>query len=245
MEKDKQTLQYIPSGDSAFIIQAGEGISEEVNITVRKLLVSLENWKIEGITDFIPSYNELMVCYDPTVTGYRHLLDILRACGNDIGTVELPDAYTVDVPVLYGGECGPDIQDVADHNYLLPEDVIKIHSSVTYLVYMLGFTPGFCYLGGMDKRLATPRRQAPRLKIPAGSVGIAGNQSGIYPIESPGGWHLIGKTPLQLFNPDRQPEFLFSAGDRIRFFPVTENEFATVSEEVKKGIYNLKRIKTA
>ena len=244
MEKDKNALQYIPSGDSAFIIKAGDSISEEVNQTVRKLLVRLESWKIEGITDFIPSFNELMICYDPAVTGYRHLLDILRACGDDPGEVELPDSFTVDVPIVYGGDYGPDIQDVADHNYLLPEDIVKIHCSATYMIYMLGFTPGFCYLGGMDMRIATPRRETPRLKIPAGSVGIAGSQSGIYPIESPGGWQLIGKTPLQLFNPDKQPEFLFSAGDRIRFFPVTESEFERISEEVKKGIYQLKRIKS-
>ncbi|HUW93396.1 MAG TPA: 5-oxoprolinase subunit PxpB [Bacteroidales bacterium] len=237
-------LQYIPSGDSAFIIKAGDDISEEVNRTVRKLLVRLENLKIEGVTDFIPSYNELMICYDPAVSGYRHILGILRACCAEIDDLELPDTFVVDVPVLYGGEYGPDIQDVADHNYLLPQDVVKIHSSATYLVYMLGFTPGFCYLGGMDKLIATARREVPRLKIPAGSVGIAGNQTGIYPLESPGGWQLIGKTPLQLFTPQKKPEFLFSAGDRIRFFPITEEEFETVSEEVKNEVYNLKRTKS-
>jgi KipI family sensor histidine kinase inhibitor len=236
-------LHYIPSGDSAFIIKAGDGISEEVNKTVMKLLVRLEEWKIEGITDFIPSYNELMVSYDPTVTGYRHILEILRTCGADIEDVELPEASTVDVPVLYGGEYGPDIQDVADNGFLLPEDVVTIHSSALYRVYMLGFTPGFCYLGGMDNRITTPRRQSPRVKIPAGSVGIAGNQTGIYPVESPGGWNLIGRTPLKLFNPFRKPEFLFSAGDSIRFIPVTDDEFNIISEEVQNGLYKINRSK--
>jgi inhibitor of KinA len=236
-------LHYIPSGDSAFIIKAGDGISEEVNRTVMKLLVRLEEWKIAGITDFIPAYNELMVSYDPSVTGYRQLLDILRACGADIEDVELPEAGTVDVPVLYGGEYGPDIQDVADMGYLSQDDVVTIHSSALYRVYMLGFTPGFCYLGGMDKRIATPRRQSPRMKIPAGSVGIAGNQTGIYPVESPGGWNLIGRTPLQLFNPFMKPEFLFSAGDSIRFVPVTEDEFNTIREKVENGLYQVNRSK--
>jgi inhibitor of KinA len=236
-------LHYIPSGDSAFIIKAGDGISEEVNRTVMKLLVRLEEWKIAGITDFIPAYNELMVSYDPSVTGYRQLLDILRACGADIEDVELPEAGTVDVPVLYGGEYGPDIQDIADMGYLSQDDVVTIHSSALYRVYMLGFTPGFCYLGGMDKRIATPRRQSPRMKIPAGSVGIAGNQTGIYPVESPGGWNLIGRTPLQLFNPFMKPEFLFSAGDSIRFVPVTEDEFNTIREKVENGLYKVNRSK--
>ncbi|MBE0667455.1 MAG: 5-oxoprolinase subunit PxpB [Bacteroidales bacterium] len=236
-------LHYIPSGDSAFIIKAGDGISEEVNKTVMKLLVRLEEWKIAGITDFIPAYNELMVSYDPSVTGYRQLLDILRACGADIEDVELPEAGTVDVPVVYGGEYGPDIQDIADMGYLSQDDVVTIHSSALYRVYMLGFTPGFCYLGGMDKRIATPRRQSPRMKIPAGSVGIAGNQTGIYPVESPGGWNLIGRTPLKLFNPFRKPEFLFSAGDSIRFVPVTDDEFNSISEKVEKGLYKVNRSK--
>ncbi len=236
-------LHYIPSGDSAFIIKAGDGISEEVNRTVMKLLVRLEEWKIAGITDFIPAYNELMVSYDPSLTGYRQLLDILRACGADIEDVELPEAGTVDVPVLYGGEYGPDIQDVADMGYLSQDDVITIHSSALYRVYMLGFTPGFCYLGGMDKRIATPRRQSPRMKIPAGSVGIAGNQTGIYPVESPGGWNLIGRTPLQLFNPFMKPEFLFSAGDSIRFVPMNEDEFNTIREKVENGLYHVNRSK--
>lgn len=236
-------LHYIPSGDSAFIIKAGDGISEEVNRTVMKLLVRLEEWKIAGITDFIPAYNELMVSYDPSVTGYRQLLDILRACGADIEDVELPEAGTVDVPVVYGGEYGPDIQDIADMGYLSQDDVVTIHSSALYRVYMLGFTPGFCYLGGMDKRIATPRRQSPRMKIPAGSVGIAGNQTGIYPVESPGGWNLIGRTPLQLFNPFMKPEFLFSAGDSIRFVPVTEDEFNTIREKVENGLYKVNRSK--
>ncbi|MCJ7819722.1 MAG: 5-oxoprolinase subunit PxpB [Bacteroidales bacterium] len=234
-------LHYIPSGDSAFIIKAGDGISEEVNKTVMKLLVRLEEWKIAGITDFIPAYNELMVSYDPAVTGYRQILEILRACGADIEDVELPEANTVDVPVLYGGEYGPDIHDVADNGYLSPDDVVTIHSSALYRVYMLGFTPGFCYLGGMDNRITTPRRQSPRVKTPAGSVGIAGNQTGIYPVESPGGWNLIGRTPLKLFNPFKKPEFLLSAGDSIRFVPVTENEFNIIREKVENGLYQVNR----
>jgi KipI family sensor histidine kinase inhibitor len=235
-------LKYIPSGDSALIIKAGDVISEEVNLTVRKLLKRLEEENIQGITDFIPSYNELMVCYDPAKTGYRRLLESLRACAADPGAILLPPAEVVHVPVLYGGEAGPDLHHVAEHNGLAAEDVIRIHSSADCLVYMLGFTPGFCYLGGMDKRIATPRHETPRLKIPAGSVGIAGEQTGIYPFESPGGWQLIGRTPLRLFNPDSRPEFLFSAGDYIRFYPVDRDEYEQIAEEVAEGTYQVIRI---
>jgi len=165
------TLKYIPSGDSAFIIKAGEVISEEVNLVVRKLLKRLEEEKISGVTDFIPSYNELMVCYDPAVLDYKQLLEIFQKCAADLSTTTLPDADVIHVPVLYGGEYGPDLHYVAEYNNLTEEQVIWIHSSVACLVYMLGFTPGFCYLGGMDRRIATLRHETPRLKIPAGSVG--------------------------------------------------------------------------
>jgi KipI family sensor histidine kinase inhibitor len=235
-------LTYIPSGDSAFIIKAGDVISEEVNLTVRKLLKRLEEENIQGITDFIPAYNELMVCYDPAKIGYRRLLEILRACAADLGAIHLPAPEVVHVPVLYGGEAGPDLQHVAEHNGLATRDVIRIHTSADCLVYMLGFTPGFCYLGGMDKRIATPRHETPRVKIPAGSVGIAGEQTGIYPLESPGGWQLIGRTPLQLFNPDSRPEFLFSAGDYIRFYPVDRDEYKRIAAEVAEGTYQVIRI---
>ncbi len=235
-------LKYIPSGDSAFIIKAGDMISEEVNLTVRKLLARIEMEYIEGITDFIPSYNELMVCYDPAKIGYRRLLESLRACAADLQAMHLPPSEVVNVPVLYGGEAGPDLHHVADHNGLAARDVITIHTSTDCLVYMLGFTPGFCYLGGMDKRIATPRQETPRLKIPAGSVGIAGEQTGIYPLESPGGWQLIGRTPLRLFNPESKPEFLFSAGDYIRFYSVDKDEFERIAAAVAAGTYQVRRI---
>jgi len=234
-------LKYIPSGDSTFIIKAGDVISEEVNLTVRKLLKRIEEENIPGVIDFIPSYNELMICYDPAKIGYRRLLDTLRTCAADPGAIHLPPPEVVHVPVLYGGEAGPDLHYVAKYNSLAEEDVIRIHSSVDCLVYMLGFTPGFCYLGGMDKRIATPRQQTPRLKIPAGSVGIAGEQTGIYPLESPGGWQLIGRTPLRLFNPESKPEFLFSAGDYIRFYPVDGYEYERIAAAMAEGTYQVIR----
>ncbi len=231
------TLAYIPSGDAAIILKAGDEISIPVNQVIRKLLIRIEEEKIPGITELIPSYNELMIIYDPCITGYLDLLARLHALERDAEAAILPEPETIVVPVLYGGETGPDLAEVTEANRLSEEEVIRIHSAGHYLVYMLGFTPGFCYLGGMDDRIATPRKASPRLKIPAGAVGIAGKQTGIYPIESPGGWQLIGRTPLRLFDPQRQPEFLFKPGDLIRFYPVNRETYDRITEEIRRGVY--------
>jgi len=228
---------YIPSGDTAFIVKAGNDISEEINGLIRKYFLQIEAENIMGIVDFIPSYNELLVCYDPVVIGYQNLLSILKSVEGKISTSELPASNLIHVPVFYGGEFGPDLNEVAVCNSLSGDEVIQIHTSQNYLVYMLGFTPGFCYLGGMDKRIATPRKQTPRMKIPAGSVGIADKQTGIYPIESPGGWQLIGRTPLKLFDPDMKPEFLFRAGDYIHFYAVEKAEYEAILNDVTNKTY--------
>ena len=234
-------LQYIPSGDSAFIIKAGNEISPDLHRIVRKLLIKIENEHLEGVIDFIPTYNELMVCYDPSVIAYKDLLIKLKSFESVTDNTEFPDIQVIQVPVLYGGESGPDLSEVAYFNSISKEDVIRIHSSETYLVYMLGFTPGFCYLGGLDQRIATPRKITPRVKIPAGAIGIADTQTGIYSIESPGGWQWIGKTPLRLFDPGRKPEFLFQSGDYIQFYPISEDKFEDILRELKAGIFQLKK----
>jgi KipI family sensor histidine kinase inhibitor len=217
------------------IIKAGDDISPGTNRLVRMLLRRIEKEGMAGITGYIPSYNELMVCYDPSIIGYRELSDRLRSLGNSLDDMELPASSLIRVPVLYGGDAGPDLQEVASIHRMSIQEVIDLHSAPDYLVYMLGFTPGFCYLGGMDDNIATPRKATPRVKIPAGSVGIAGNQTGIYPVDSPGGWQLIGKTPFRLFDPDREPVFLFQPGDLLRFVPVTEEEFREINQEIQLG----------
>jgi len=237
LEASNHIFNYIPSGDSAFIIKVGDEISPDVNQTIRKLLVRIEQEEIEGIIDFIPSYNELMICYNPLIIGYRKLLEKLRSIDKEIDSIKLPESSIIHIPVYYCDDYGPDLQEVADFNHISIEEVIRIHSSLDYLVYMLGFTPGFCYLGGMDERIATPRKQSPRIKIPAGAVGIADKQTGIYPIESPGGWQLIGRTPLKLFDSNRKPEFLIQPGDFIRFIPVTIDEFNKITVEVSEGVF--------
>ena len=236
-------LHYFPSGDSALIIKAENEISEDILRIVRKLLIRIELEHIDGVIDFIPSYNELMICYDPSVIGYLRLLDILRNLEPGIEGIELPKSSLIHVPVLYGGESGSDLQEVADFNNLSTDEVVNIHSSACYLIYMLGFTPGFCYLGGMDQRIAIPRKKTPRFKIPAGSVGIADKQTGIYPIESPGGWQLIGKTPIRLFDPGKKPEFLVEAGDHLQFYQILGDEFKDIEGKVKKGVYEVEKSK--
>ena len=226
-------LKYITSGDSGLIIKAGEDISEDTSIMVRKLLLRIEQEKIRGIVDYIPSFNELLICFDPLLTDPPELKSLIKSLENDISNVELPESGMVNVPVLYGGKHGPDIGEVAAHCKIPVDDVIRIHSASEYLVYMLGFTPGFCYLGGMDRRIYAPRKNEPRVHVPQGSVGIAGNQTGIYPVDSPGGWQIIGITPLRLFDPAGSPEFLISPGDRVRFFPISEDEFEKIKADTR------------
>jgi len=228
------------SGDSALIISGGDVISEEINRSIRKFMAAVNLQNINGIIDLIPSYNELMVCYDPLIISLSDLLARMPEIEKNIDSVGLPPAMVFNIPVLYGGEGGPDISEVAFSNNISEDDVINIHSSGTYLVYMLGFTPGFCYLGGLDSRICTPRKKDPRIRIPAGSIGIAENQTGIYPVESPGGWQLIGLTPVRLFDPGRNPEFLIGAGDYIKFFPVNESEYNSIKSDVSSGTYNVK-----
>jgi KipI family sensor histidine kinase inhibitor len=141
----------------------------------------------------------------------------------------------IEIPTLYGGDSGPDLDYVASHNGLTPEEVVQIHASGTYRIYMLGFTPGFPYLGGMDERIATPRLETPRTKISGGSVGIAGAQTGIYPIDSPGGWQIIGRTPLALYDPQREEPILLQAGESIRFVPIDQETYDRLWQETREG----------
>lgn len=173
-----------------------------------------------GIRNLHPGYASVLVSFDPLKTGRQDLetriRELARAAEND----PLPAPRIVDVPVAYGGENGPDLDDVARLHGLSADEVVAIHSSVEYLVYFLGFSPGFPYLGGMPEAIATPRLDRPRRRVPAGSVAIGGSQTGIYPVASPGGWRVIGRTALELFRPDREPPAVLAMGDRVRFVPL-------------------------
>ncbi|NLG86950.1 MAG: 5-oxoprolinase subunit PxpB, partial [Firmicutes bacterium] len=158
-----------------------------------------------------------------------------------LGKLDLPAPEITVIPVCYGGKFGPDLDYVCEHTGLSAEEVIQLHTGTDYLIYMLGFTPGFSYLGGMDERLATPRLKTPRTHIPAGSTGIAGKQTGIYPIDSPGGWQLIGRTPLKLYDPFRDPPVLLKAGNYVRFTAITEDEYEEIAAQVAAGTYKVQQ----
>ncbi len=232
-------FKYFPLGDSSFIIKFGDQISPEINNSVRTYSQKLRDDKLDGIAEIIPAYNELVVSYDRNLINYKKLLTYLKSIEKSLFLKKITKRKIVHIPVCYENEFALDIDIVSSSNNLSIDDVIKIHSSAEYLVYMLGFTPGFCYLGGMDNRIETPRKEIPRTKINAGAVGIAGKQTGIYPIESPGGWQIIGKTPLILFDPLRIPEFLIEAGDYIKFDPISINDFKEIESKLIKGVYNL------
>ena len=153
--------------------------------------------------------------------------------------VESMEKKVWEIPVLYGGELGPDFSYVAEHAGISGEELIRLHSEKDYLVYMLGFLPGFTYLGGLEEKLHTPRLENPRVKIPAGSVGIGGSQTGVYPVDSPGGWQLIGRTPVKMYDPEKQDPILVQAGEYIHFYPITDSEYARISEAVASGNYSV------
>ena len=192
---------------------------------------------IEGIVDVIPAFCSLLINYDPRVLSYEELKERMEHLLKMETKTEATRKRIFEIPVCYGGEYGPDIENIAEHAGLSVEEVIKIHSSKDYLIYMIGFLPGFTYLGGLDERIHTPRLASPRLKIRAGSVGIGGSQTGIYPLDSPGGWQLMGMTPVRTYDPERQTPILVEAGDYIRFIPIDEEEFLRIQELVEKGEY--------
>jgi len=217
--------RYLPAGDEGLVIEFGNEIHRAVHHRVYAMARAVEEAVIEGIVEIIPSYRSILITYDPSMVSFQRLKDEMTRIAENPSHTEIPEHRRVEIPTCYGGEYGPDLDFVANHHGLSPEEVIRIHASQEYLVYMLGFTPGFPYLGGNLEKIAIPRLKTPKVRVPAGSVGIAGNQTGIYPIESPGGWRIIGRTPLALFDPLRPPYFLLAAGDLVRFVPIEKERY--------------------
>jgi KipI family sensor histidine kinase inhibitor len=216
------------SGDRAVLVEYGDAIDPAVNEKVRAMAALLKKGLPEGVEAVIPAYRNLSLLYDPLLASPEKLQAVLEGLEAGLLEVEIPPPRIVEIPVLYGGEHGPDLEFVAQHNGLTAEQVVAIHAGSDYPIYMIGFTPGFCYLGGLDRRIHTPRRKTPRTLLPGGSVGIAEAQTGMYPVDSPGGWQIIGRTPLRLFAPERENPFLYEAGDRIRFVPVTQDQYESI-----------------
>ncbi|GIN84253.1 kinase A inhibitor [Heyndrickxia sporothermodurans] len=229
--------EFSPLGDSGIIIKLGNQIDEQIHQKVINMFDYLRNHPFDGMIEIVSGFTTLTVYYDPIRLfqlgndyPYEAVQLTLKQILVQLASTASKKKNIIEIPVCYGGEFGPDLEYVAKYNEISINDVIQIHTKSEYLVYMIGFAPGFPYLGGMDERIATPRHCSPRVKIPKGSVGIGGSQTGIYPIESPGGWQLIGKTPIRLFRNEKDHPSLLNAGDFVRFRSITAEEFASWEE---------------
>lgn len=235
MPSSRQTLRssttpqpkwrILPLGDSAVIVRLGNEINRATFDTVRALAQYLEHNAFPGFVEQVPAFVSVTLYYDSRRISLAEVCAWIEHVVPTLSQQVAGAPRLVEIPVCYGGRFGEDLEFVAQHNKLPPGEVVRIHANATYLVHMLGFMPGFPYLGGMSDRIATPRRPSPRVTIPAGSVGIAGSQTGIYPLESPGGWQLIGRTPLMLFRPNENPPVYLRAGDLVRFRAISADEF--------------------
>ena len=231
---------FLPAGDTALVVELGDAISPEINRKVRSLSDALEMGSIPGVFDFLPTYRSVLAYYDPLEITLAELQVGIEELLQNADETGIGSRRVVHIPTLYGGEMGADIGFVARHAGIDEREVVRLHSGTDYLVYMMGFSPGFAYLGGLDERLATPRLESPRTEIPAGAVGIAESQTGVYPMVSPGGWQLIGRTPLKLFDPEREPPVLLNAGDYVRFVPIgARAEYDEILRQVEAGEYRM------
>ena len=231
-------VRMLKAGEQGVVVEFSDAIEPGVNALVHRLSSVLMLEMPELILEVVPTYRSLMVYFDPLTISRERLQEKIADSLASLETAAASDTIRIiKIPVAYGGDFGPDLEFVASHNAITPSEVIAIHTSVPYLIYMLGFTPGFPYLGGMSERIAAPRLKTPRVRIPTGSVGIAGKQTGIYPIESPGGWQLIGRTPLTVFNPSGPTPFLFAAGDYLQFAAIEVEEFVAIKNQVATASY--------
>ena len=225
-----QYPRIIPASDSALLVEFGDSIDYAINARVYAVQRSIEASEVnDAVEEFIPSYRSLLVEYDASKYSYAEIADRVAVCvenaDDQVSSIVATDEDAHQIPVAYGGEFGPDLETVAEHAGLAVDEVIAIHSGVDYHVFMLGFAPGFPYLGGMDERIACPRLATPRTMVPAGSVGIAEAQTGVYPNASPGGWQLIGRTPMALFDVDSDPPVAMLPGTKVNFVPITYEEY--------------------
>jgi inhibitor of KinA len=228
---DYQPYSVFPLGDSALTIDFGNIINEDINKKVLKLFHHLKSSGDPYILDLVPAYSSLTVCYDVASvhhqeqTSFESMADRIEQLLLNEHSIQEQKSNYFEIPVCYSKKFAIDIDEVSRRNEIAQEDIIRLHSSTTYRVYMLGFLPGFTYMGEVDHRIVVERKPVP-VKLFAGAVGIAGKQTGIYPLESPGGWQIIGRTPVEIFSKDSQQPVLFQPGDEVKFYPITEHEFA-------------------
>jgi KipI family sensor histidine kinase inhibitor len=218
--------QFRPASDNSLLVSFGQQISLDAHQHVAKLLRLLESEPVAGIRNLHPAYCSLLIKFDALKLRHDELEVLLQPYLDELEDVRLPEPRQLEIPVCYGREYGPDLAEVSALHSLTLEQAIDLHTSATYIVYFLGFAPGFAYLGGLPDALVTPRLPKPRRSVPPGSVGIAGSQSGVYPFATPGGWRLLGRTPIAMFQPERSAMSFLSVGDRVRFTPISPEQFA-------------------
>ncbi len=226
------TIQFKALSEQALFVEFGSSINEETQLNIQQAVTALQQQPFPGLIEIVPSYTNFCVYYDPFIvlkhlpaanTISKRVQTYIQQLLTNPTAPDKTTRRTIEISVLYGGEYGPDLQAVADYNRMTTDEVIRIHTSRDYIVYMLGFAPGFPYLGGLDERIITPRRATPRPRIAAGSVGIGGEQTGIYPFATPGGWQIIGRTVTPLFSLENNPPTLLQAGDLVRFVALKED----------------------
>lgn len=221
-----RTPQYRIMGDRSLLVELGNHIGIDVNKRVRELFTTLKLAPLEGLVEIIPAYASLLLIVDPLKVRLSLLQKEIEHTLKTLDPSRIPEPKTVDIPVGYGDEYGPDLEWVARYHDITPDEVVRLHTAQIYHVYMIGFVPGFPYMGELPKTLVTPRRETPRTVVPKGSVGLAQAQTGIYASQSPGGWQIIGRTPLTLFNAAKTPPALLQMGDQVRFVAIQADEMA-------------------
>lgn len=230
---ERPYLSFAPLGDRALVLEVGDSLDPSVTERLRALADRIETRRLPGVTDIVPAFCSIALHYDPAAVGvngdgrapYDALVEQLQTLLSDAEGPRPAESRLFEIPVVYGGAFGEDLAALAQSRDLTPEQAGRIHSAQVYSVYMMGFAPGFGYLGPVDERLREPRRSSPRPKVAAGSVALANEYTGIYPMDLPGGWHVIGRTPWRLFDVERSPPSLLAAGDRVRFVPIPGEEF--------------------
>jgi KipI family sensor histidine kinase inhibitor len=221
------SFRIIPAGDAALIVEFADRMDPQINASAVALSAAIDAASIAGVRDVLPTYRSVAVHFDPLRIDYHGLIERLQKEASGLVIQQEEVLEPIRVPVIYGADSGPDLSEIAQFAGITENDVVDIHSSRTYRVFMLGFVPGFTYMGTVDSRIAIRRKAAPRLRVPAGSVGIAGLQTGIYPAAIPGGWQIVGRTPIEPYDPARAEPFLFKPGDQVRFYPIERGTLAS------------------
>jgi len=216
---------FLLMGDRGLLLEFGDEISLEVNEKVRRMALAIREEGIDGIIEAVPTYRSLLIIYNPLILSIKELRERLGGIEEGLQRTPFPEPKLIRIPVVYGGPYGSDLDDVARFHRITPEEVVRLHCSKPYLIYMIGFMPGFPYMGDLPEALVTPRLKTPRLSVPPGSVAIAQRQTGIYSMESPGGWQILGRTPVRLFDPEKEFPVLLQMGDLAQFYPISEIEF--------------------